>query len=235
MNSAEAMKELQKKGTAQTKKTWMRHGCPEPLFGVKIADMKVLMKKTGKDTALAKELYRTGNADAMYFAGLIGNGAELSLAELREWAERATWSMVSEYTVPWMATEHPEGWSLGLAWIESPVEKIASAGWSTLSSIVSNREDKDLDLKTVEGLLDRVVKTIGSAPNKVRYTMNNFVITVGWSVKPLTKKALAAAAKLGKVEVDMGDTACTIPVATDYIKKVMASGRHGKKRATVKC
>ncbi|HZN62964.1 MAG TPA: DNA alkylation repair protein [Planctomycetota bacterium] len=235
MNAAEAMKELQKKGTAQTKKTWMRHGCPEPLFGVKVADMKVLMKKTGKDTSLAKELYRTGNGDAMYFAGLIGNGAELSRAELQDWVERATWSMVSEYTVPWMATEHPEGWSLGLSWIESPVEKIASAGWSTLSSIVSNREDKDLDLNAVEGLLDRAAKTIGSAPNKVRYTMNNFVITVGWSVKPLTKKALAAAAKLGKVEVDMGDTACKIPVATDYIKKVMASGRHGKKRATVKC
>src|SRR6185295_15560368 len=42
MKAAEVMKELQKRGTAQTRKTWIRHGCPEPLFGVKIADMKVL-------------------------------------------------------------------------------------------------------------------------------------------------------------------------------------------------
>ena len=206
-----------------------------PLFGVKIADMKVLMKKTGKDTGLAKELYRTGNGDAMYFAGLIGDGAELSRAELQEWAERATWSMVSEYTVPWMATEHPEAWDIALAWIDSPNEKISCAGWNTLSGIVSTREDKDLDLKALERLMERVVKTMGSAANKTRYTMNGFVIAVGGAVKPLTKKALEIAGKLGKVEVSMGDTACKIPVATDYIKKIIASGRHGKKRANVKC
>ncbi len=235
MKAAEVMKELQKKGDAQTRKTWLRHGCPEPLFGVKVADMKVLMKKTGRDTALAKELYRTGNGDAMYFAGLIGNGAELSLAELQEWAERATWGMVSEYTVPWMAAEHPEGWDLALRWIDSPVEKIASAGWNALSSIVSRREDKELDLKAVERLLDRVVKTIGSAPNRAKYTMNGFVIAVGVFVKPLTKKALEVAGKLGKVDVDVGDTACKVPVATEYIRKFVSSGRHGKKRASVKC
>ncbi|HKS15981.1 MAG TPA: DNA alkylation repair protein, partial [Planctomycetota bacterium] len=235
MNAAEVMKELQERGDPQTKKTWLRHGVPEPLFGVKIGEMKLLMKKTGKDTSLARELYKTGNADAMYFAGLIGDGAELSRAELQEWAERATCSMVADYTVPWMASEHPEGWSIGLAWIDSPSEKIACAGWHTLSSIVSTREDQDLDLGAVQKLLDRVVKTIGSAPNMTRYTMNSYVIAVGGAVKPLTKKALAAAAKIGKVEVDMGDTDCKVPSATDYIKKVIASGRHGKKRAHVKC
>ena len=235
MNAAEVMKELQKKGTAQTRKTWLRHGCSEPLFGVKISDMKVLMKKTGKDSALARELYKTGNADAMYFAGLIGNGAELSPAELGEWAELARWAMLSEYTVPWMTSEHPEGWQIGLKWIDSPAEKISCAGWNTLASIVNTREDKDLDLKGIERLLERVVKTIGSAPNRTRYTMNGFVIAVGGAVKPLTKKALATAAKLGKVEVDVGDTECKIPNAAEVIKKVIASGRHGKKRSTAKC
>ena len=235
MNAAEVMKELQKKGNAQTKKTWMSHGCPEPLFGVKVADMKILMKKTGKDTDLAKELYRTGNGDAMYFAGLIGDGAKLSRAELQEWAERAEWRMVSEYTVPWMAVEHPDGWAVGLEWIESPQDRISSAGWMTLSSFATFREDADLDLKALERLLDRVVKTIGKAPNRTRQAMNGFVIAIGGAVKPLTKKALEAAAKMGPVEVDMGGTACKTPDAAGYIRKLIASGRHGKKRANLKC
>src|SRR5688572_20385471 len=112
MNASEVMKELKKKGTAQTRKTWARHGCPEPFFGVKISDLKVLVKKIKRNTPLAKELYRTGNSDAMYLAGLIGYGAELSRAELQEWAERAQWSMISQYTVPWMASEHPDAWKI---------------------------------------------------------------------------------------------------------------------------
>jgi hypothetical protein len=235
MNAAEVMKELQKKGNAQTKKTWMNHGCPEPLFGVKVADMKLLMKKTGRDTPLAKELYRTGNGDAMYFAGLIGNGAEMTRAELEDWAKRAAWRMVSGYTVPWMTAEHPQGWDIALEWIDSPEDRVSSAGWGTLASIAAVREDKDLDLKGLEGLLARVVKTIKKAPNLTRLSMNGFVIGIGASVKPLTKKALEAAEKIGKVDVDFGDTDCNVPLATDYIRKIISSGRHGKKRKTFKC
>lgn len=235
MNAAEVMAELKKKGSAQTKKTLARHGCPEPFFGVRIADLKILVKKIKKDTPLAKELYRTGNSDAMYLAGLIGHGAELSRAELQEWAERASWNMISAYTVPWMAVEHPAGWDVALAWIDSPVDRISTAGWSTLAGLVSFRDDKDLDLEALQRLLARVVKSIGRAPNYTRYAMNGFVIAVGGSVKSLTREALEAAAKLGPVEVDMGDTACKVPVATDCIRKIIASGRHGKKRAAVKC
>ena len=78
-------------------------------------------------------------------------------------------------------------------------------------------------------------KTIDQQPNDVRYAMNGFVIAVGGSVKALTQKALEAAAKLGPVKVDMGDSACTVPVATEYIRKIIASGRHGRKRAALKC
>ena len=58
----------------------------------------------------------------------------LSKSDLREWVKDATWYMISEYTVPWVAAESPYGFDLGLEWIESEEEKIASAGWSTLSS-----------------------------------------------------------------------------------------------------
>ena len=235
MNLTEVMADLKRRADPQTRKTWARHGCPEPFFGVKIGELKVMVKQIRRNTPLAKELYRTGNSDAMYLAGLIGHGAELTRAELQEWVKRAPWHMISEYTVPWMAAEHPEGWSLGLEWIESPDEKISGAGWNTLSGIVSTREDADLDLKAIEKLLNRVAKTLKAAPNKTRYTMNGFVIAVGGAVKPLTPKALEVAAKLGKVEVDVGDTECTVPDAAAYIRKVIDKGRHGKKRMTAKC
>jgi 3-methyladenine DNA glycosylase AlkD len=235
MNATEVMAELKKKGSAQTRKIYGRHGCPEPFFGVKVADLKGLVKKIKSNTPLAKELYGTGNSDAMYLAGLIGNGAELTRAELKAWADRASWYMISRYTVPWMVCEHPEAWEIGLEWIESKDERISSSGWSVLSILVGYREDGDLDLKAVEKLLDRVVKSIGAAPNQTRYSMNGFVIAVGGSVKSLTKKALAAAEKIGKVTCDLGDTDCKVPLAADYIRHIISMGRHGKKRAMLKC
>ena len=37
------------------------------------------------------------------------------------------------------------------------------------------------------------------------------------------------------VSVDMGDTACQVPLASAYIEKIEAMGRIGKKRKTMRC
>ena len=237
MQTTEVMSALEKLGSAQTKKTYLRHGCPEPFFGVKVADLKALIRKfeINNDTALAKELYQTGNSDAMYLAGLICDGRQLTRRDLNDWAKKATWHLISAYTVPWVAVEQPEGWNTALEWIDSPDEKISLAGWSTLGGIAAVREDKDLDLKAIDKLLDRVAKTIHQSPNHTRSAMNDFVIAIGSYVKPLAARAQAAAAKIGEVKVDMGDTACKVPSASESIKKVIASGRHGAKRKTIKC
>jgi hypothetical protein len=65
--------------------------------------------------------------------------------------------------------------------------------------------------------------------------MNNFVICVGTYVKPLAGKAMAAAEKLGDVSVDVGETACKVPVAAAYLEKVQGMGRVGVKKKTIRC
>ena len=65
--------------------------------------------------------------------------------------------------------------------------------------------------------------------------MNNFVISVGGYVAPLLAKAKATAKKIGIVEVDLGDTACKVPLALEMIEKIEKMGRVGKKRKTAKC
>ena len=72
-------------------------------------------------------------------------------------------------------------------------------------------------------------------PNRVRHTMNNFVIAVGSYVPELTTKAKAIAKAVGVVNVNMGNTACNVPDALTYIKKVEDAGKLGKKKKTVFC
>ena len=229
------MADLKKKGSEKTRATLIRHGAPENLYGVSVADLKVIAKQIKGQQQLALDLYATGNADAMYLAGIVADGSEMTKKELDDWAKAAPYSMISGYTVPGVAAESEHARPLALKWIKSKNEQVAVCGWCTYAGIVATRGDEELDLKEIEGLLDHVVEKIHTAANSVRSTMNGFVIAVGSYVPPLLEKAKQAAKTIGKVTVDMGDTACKVPLATEYIEKVESKGRVGKKRKTVKC
>jgi len=231
------MVELKKKGSEKTRKMYARHGMASAnLFGVSMADLKVIAKSIKGQQALACELYATGNLDAMYLAGMVADGSQMSKKQLNEWAEgAANLQMISEYTVPWVAVENPDARELAMQWIMSKKEHVASSGWCTYSGILATKADDSLDFAEIERLLGMVVKEIKSAPNRVRHTMNGFVIAVGSYVKPLLKQAKDASRLIGVVSVDMGDTACKVPPATAYIEKAEATGRVGKKRKTIRC
>jgi 3-methyladenine DNA glycosylase AlkD len=235
MTTESILQELEALGSEQTRKTFARHGAPANLFGVKVGDMKTIVKKVKKNHALSVSLFATGNPDAQYFAGLIADEQKISKAELQAWAEGATWYMVSEYTVPWIAAESPYGWELGLEWIESDQERIACAGWNALGCWLSLQPDAAIDFDAVSALLDRVAATLHSAPNRVRYCMNMFVIQVGSYYLPLLDKAKAVAKGLGTVKVDLGDTACKVPSAPEYIQKIESMGRIGQKKKMARC
>jgi 3-methyladenine DNA glycosylase AlkD len=235
MDLKQVMMELKSLGNAQTKKTWARHGASGEYFGVKIGDIKGIVKKIKGRQDLALELYGTDNLDAMYLAGLVADGALMSKKTLDGWAKAARWSGISEYTVPWVAAESPHARELALKWMDAKDVKVAAAGWNTYSGIVSVRSDAELDIAEIDGLLKRVEKEIAKAPDRVKYCMNGFVIAVGGAVKPLLARAKATAKALGKVEVDMGDTACKVPPALGMIEKIEAMGRVGLKRKTTKC
>jgi 3-methyladenine DNA glycosylase AlkD len=228
--------ELKSLGGESYKKLLMKnYGVKEPCFGVKIGDMKKIQKRIKKNYQLALDLYDTGNYDAMYFAGLIADDSRMTQDDLQTWVEKADVAALAGATVAWVAAGSPHGWEMALKWIESPKSHIAEAGWCTLSCLVSLKDDAELDLPKLKELAARVQKTIHQAPDTARYAMNGFIIAVASHVEPLTKLALDTAEKIGEVKVDMGNTACQVPFAPDYIRKVEKRGEIGKKRKSVKC
>ncbi len=235
MKSKEILSELEKYGDEKTKSTYITIGGKEPLFGVKVQDLKKILKKTKKNHELSLELYATGNYDAMYLAGLMADEKQITAEQLEIWVSQAYFSYLSEYTVPWVSAETEHGFQLGLKWIQSDIETIASAGWGTLAYYAAVHEDKKLDIEAYIKLLDTIEKEIHEAQNRVKYTMNGFIIAVGTYVKALTEKSKKVATLIGKVSVDMGGTACKVPLAIDYLDKAVDKGRIGKKRKTARC
>jgi 3-methyladenine DNA glycosylase AlkD len=235
MTADEILEQLKPLGAESYKKVLRNHGVPEPFFGVKIEELKKIQKRIKKDYKLALDLYDTGIYDARYLAGLIADDPKMTKKDLRHWAEKANCSLLSEYTVPWVAAESQHGHELALEWIESAKENVAAAGWATLSGLAAITDDAKIDLAELKDLLKRVQKSIHQQPNRVRHVMNGFVIAVGSYVKALTDLAMETAAKIGPVTVDMGGTACKVPYASDCIQKVQKRGAIGKKRKTIKC
>ncbi len=235
MELNEILTELEALGSPSIKKVLMNQGAPDPIWGVKIGDMKPLLKKIKNDQVLALKLYETGISDAMYLAGLAADGAKMDKETLQHWVELASWEMISEYTVPWVAAENPNALELALEWIESDKESIASSGWCLLSGLATLKKDEDMDIALYSSLLKRVEDNISQAKNRVKYCMNSFVIATGAGISSLTEEAMQIARKNGKIEVMTGKTACKVPFAPDYLQKIIDMGRIGFKKKTLKC
>ena len=73
----QVMAELKKCGNEKTRQIFQRHGARN-MFGVSVADMKVIAKSIKGQQELACQLYATGNDDAMYLAGIVADGALMS-------------------------------------------------------------------------------------------------------------------------------------------------------------
>ncbi|MEZ5016229.1 MAG: DNA alkylation repair protein [Flavipsychrobacter sp.] len=227
--------ELKKYGNDATKKVFKNHGAQEPMYGVKVGDLKKIQKKIKKDHELSIALFDTGISDAMYLASLIADEEKITKAQLKKWAKKANWHMLSEYAVPWIAAESRYGWELALEWIEAKDEKLVATGWATMSSVLSIKQDEEIDLKIIKQLLKKAEKEVHNGQNRVSYAMNSFIISVGGYVQSLTDEALKAAKKIGKVKVEMNGTSCKVPLADEYIEKMQAKGVIGKKRKMARC
>lgn len=235
MTLEQIMTELAANGSDSIKKVLLKHGVKEPFFGVKVEFLKTIQKKIKKDYVLSKALFATGNADAMYLAGLIADDEKMTKAELQHWVEMAVSNNISEYTVPWVAAGNRFGWELGLDWINSPVDHISASGWATLGNWVALKPDTELDMDQLRQLLTRVEHDIHRSGNRTTHLMNGFIIHVGTYVTALTEEAVRTAEKIGKVTVDMNGTACKVPDAREYIGKSISKGQAGKKKKNVKC
>ncbi|MGB0934289.1 MAG: DNA alkylation repair protein [Lishizhenia sp.] len=235
MELQEIMTFLKEKGSEQTRKIYKNHGSPENFYGVKVSDLKTIQKKVKKKHDLAIQLFATGNGDAMYLAGLISEPKKMTKKELQNWADTSSWYMISEYAVAWTVAESDFALELGIEWINGDSNHLKCIGYATLGSYIAITQDEDLEIDFYKQEVEKIAKIIHSSENRVRYTMNGFVIAVGAYIQELYPLAKEVGEKIGKVDVSLGKTACKVPVIKPYLENIETRGRLGKKRKTAKC
>ena len=217
MSLDEVMRALEKAGSAQTKKTYARHGAKEPLFGVLFGSLKVLVDRIGVDQELALELWSTKNQDARNLAMKIADPARIRSADLDRWAKENSMRICGTYIAS-LAAEGPHAAAKVRDWLASSDEGLRATGW-TLIAQLANLDEKTPDDWFAKRLA-QIEKTIHSSSSVERGAMNGAVIAIGGRSAGLRALATAAAKRIGPVEVDHGDTACTTPDAVSYIGKL---------------
>ena len=213
------MSALEAAGTEQNRKVYARHGVRPAMFGVSFAVLSKLQKKIKTDQALAERLWGSGNHDACVLACKIADPAAIKSSTLDAWSKDLD-SYVLTDAFALLAAQTPFAEKKIEAWTKSPKEWIASAGWIMLAILA--REDATDPQAKYAAWIPKIENGLHEAPNRVRYARNNALIAIGARSPESSKPAISAARRIGKVEVDHGETGCKTPDAEAYILKTLA-------------
>jgi 3-methyladenine DNA glycosylase AlkD len=216
MTATETLQRLESLGKEQTRKTFARHGIAPPMFGVNYGDLEKVRKQIKKDQTLANQLWKSRNHDARILATMIADPSMLSVEDLSDWVKTADNSLQT-HSVAQLASKTPSAKDAIQEWLASANPLTLIAGWTLVSLLA--KDDASLPDSFFTPLLKAIEGGIHKAENDVRLCMNGTLIAIGRRNAELQKPALAAAKRIGKVEVDHGDTACKTPDAAEYIRK----------------
>ena len=219
--------ELKDLGTAQNRKVYGRHGVGENMFGVSFANLNKLAKQIKTDQELAAELWATGNQDARVLATMIADPLKMTSRELDTWARDLDNYCLTD-CFSGLVSEARHARTKMEKWGKSKGEWTGRAGWLLLAHLA--RKDSELTDRYLEQQLPTIEREIHSRPNRVRDAMNSALIAIGIRNPKLEKKALAAAERIGKVEVDHGETSCKTPDAAAYIRKTLEHRKNKRRR-----
>ena len=219
MNAQEILTALRKLGKPSTAAIYKRYGTGDNVFGVLTSEIGKLQKKIKTDHALAMELWKTENAEARALALQIADPEKLSRTDADRLLKDGPVRFVGWY-LSGLVARSPIAEKTMWAWMSSRDEYSREMGYSVLASRLRDDPDSVSDADA-DKVLSTIEKEIHRSPNWARYAMNSALIAIGVSKPALSKKAMETARRIGKVEVDHGETHCKTPDAVPYIQKTL--------------
>jgi 3-methyladenine DNA glycosylase AlkD len=219
MNAKEILATLKKAGKPSTAAIYKRHGSGNNVFGTLSSEIGKLQKKIKVDHALALELWKTGNAEARMLALQVADPEKVSRADADRFVKDGPVRFVDSYLSGLLARS-PGADKTMRDWMKSADESTREIGYAILSARLKQDAGSVSDADAAAALAT-IEKEIHRSPNWARRAMNSTLISIGIYKPALRKKVFEAAKRIGKVEVDHGETSCKTPDAIPYIEKAL--------------
>ena len=220
----QVMDELKQMGTSQNVKVYQRHGAGDSVYGVSFANLGRLRKKIGRNHELALALWESGNMDARTLATMVVDVQRLTPLDIDKWMGDIHYYVLVDLFADALSRS-PFALEKMKEWMKSKEESRKQCGYSLLASMLKNHVR--IGENEAKQILETIEREIHSSPNRARHAMNMALIAIGVYQPDMTELAIDHARKIGKVEVDHGETRCRTPDAEDYIR----TGK-GKRRSS---
>jgi len=104
--------------------------------------------------------------------------------------------------------------------MQSPHDVTCQIAWDLLA--IQARHEDGLTDGYFAAYIDQVEARMKKAANRTRHAMNGALIAIGLRSEPLRALALAAAGRIGTVQVDHGETGEFTPDAATMLKRSKA-------------
>lgn len=216
MATTDVLRELEACGTDQNRKVYARHGVGEQQCGVSFANLRTIGKQHLGDQKLALELWATGNHDARMLATIIADPNTMAENVIEAWRRDLDNYVITD-ALTGLVARTPHCRKKAEKWMKAKAEWTGRAGFGLLAHLAMR--DATLSDDYFEQYIELIEREIHTRKNRVRDAMNSALIAIGIRNQNLERKAIAAAKRIGVVDVDHGETGCKTPDAVEYIRR----------------
>jgi len=198
---------------------WIKHDPSDgkwSSYGIGLTQLRKFAKRIGKNHELALELWEEPNIECRQLSPLVDDPNSITREQVDRQVSGLGFWMLSHVYCGAVFGNLPFSRELAEEWFESEDDIRRRCAFAILGGLTKK---KDLDDSYFEPHIDIIQSRLRVEENFVKDAMNNALLAIGTRSSGLHKKALSAAKKIGRVEVDYGDNSCQ---ALDVVKHLQS-------------
>ncbi|AUD63419.1 hypothetical protein BK010_07365 [Tenericutes bacterium MO-XQ] len=223
MKLEEVLVLLEQNANASRKKTLLKAGAKEPLFGVPLGFLRTLAQKVGINHELALSLWNSKNTDARFLAVMLFDPNKLNAKTVDQMIDDVSFDQLLDDLIFRCVYLSPEKEVLEKLWYKAKEDHKRRAAWSL---IVKKIGDKNLATSDyLNQLLEVIEKELVSATPLTQWMTNRALSEIGFRYLDYTERCLSIGEKLGVYKDMMVAPGCTSAYAPDWIHAVLKRGK----------
>ena len=220
------MADLKKAGTAANCKSFPKHGVKGEYFGVSPAQLRTIARKVNVDHDLARQLWATANHDARMLATIVADPIALTASELDQWVRQVDNYLLAD-SFSALVARSPQAASRIDRWTRSKREFERRCGFGIVAEAL--KEGVTIYPALLDAAINQIEREIHSSANRAREGMNLALIAIGTYRDDLRDRALNTASRIGKIEIDQGESGCKNLDAMEAIERAARSRKPARK------
>jgi len=139
MDTNEAVKWLEQKGTRRTVEGMARYGIQaKRAFGVTVGTLRAFAKSLGKDQTLSLKLWETGWYEARLLAAFVGDPQQVTRRQMNAWASGFENWADCDTVCFCLFDRSPFAWELAPRWAVSPREFVKRGGFVLMACLAAH-------------------------------------------------------------------------------------------------